>query len=491
MSDTTFSALLSATGTANQITVTGGLQPVYSISDNPVLPGTAGATLPSGTTGQRAGGAGTLRFNTTSSVFESTIDGVTYRTFSNAAGTILSLSGTANRISVTAGSNPVVDISATYIGQNSITTLGTVTTGIWNASIIPLAYGGSNANLVASNGGLIWSNATQMQVLAGTATARQMLQSGATATPAWSTATWPATTTANQILYSSATNTVSEIASVNSATLVTSSAGVPTLSAMTNGQLIIGSTGATPVAASLTAGNGIAITPGSGSIALSVTGGTLRSVQVLNSGIGATYTKPAGINAILVEMVGGGGAGGGAICTAGVTTSAGAGGGAGEYKKIIFNPAAATYNYNIGTAGSPGAAGNNPGGDGGDTIFSTITVTGGNGGGGCPESTGSQVSFAPGTGGSGGSGASSIDISGGSGGYGSTSLVAWAISGYGGDSILGPGGASLGGAAINGDGMNADANSGAGGGGGIAANSIFSAKGGIGGSGRIIVWEFA
>jgi NAD-dependent DNA ligase len=36
--------------------------------------------------------------------------------------------------------------------------------------------------------------------------------SGASAAPAWSTATYPATTTANQLLYSSATNTVTGLA---------------------------------------------------------------------------------------------------------------------------------------------------------------------------------------------------------------------------------------------------------------------------------------
>lgn len=39
-------------------------------------------------------------------------------------------SGTLNRITVTnGGTNPVVDISASYAGQGSITTLGTVTSG--------------------------------------------------------------------------------------------------------------------------------------------------------------------------------------------------------------------------------------------------------------------------------------------------------------------------------------------------------------------------
>lgn len=76
------------------------------------------------------------------------------------------------------------------------------------SGILPLANGGTNANLTASNGGIVWSNATQMQILAGTATAGQMLRSGSTATPAWSTATWPATTAAGTLLTSAAANTV-------------------------------------------------------------------------------------------------------------------------------------------------------------------------------------------------------------------------------------------------------------------------------------------
>lgn len=57
-----------------------------------------------------------------------------------------------------------------------------------------------------------------------------ILQSaGASSQPAYTTATYPATTTANQILYSSAANTVAGITTANSGVLVTSSAGVPSI----------------------------------------------------------------------------------------------------------------------------------------------------------------------------------------------------------------------------------------------------------------------
>lgn len=51
---------------------------------------------------------------------------------------------------------------------------------------ITLAQGGTNANLTANNGGIVWSDANSMEILAGTATAGLALLSGATATPSWS-----------------------------------------------------------------------------------------------------------------------------------------------------------------------------------------------------------------------------------------------------------------------------------------------------------------
>lgn len=58
------------------------------------------------------------------------------------SGNTLSVVGTANRITVGAS----VDIASTYVGQNSITTLGTITTGSWQAGVIGATYGGTGVN---------------------------------------------------------------------------------------------------------------------------------------------------------------------------------------------------------------------------------------------------------------------------------------------------------------------------------------------------------
>ena len=54
---------------------------------------------------------------------------------------ISSVSGTTNRITATTTTGAVVvDIASTYVGQSSITTLGTITTGVWNSTAIADTY---------------------------------------------------------------------------------------------------------------------------------------------------------------------------------------------------------------------------------------------------------------------------------------------------------------------------------------------------------------
>lgn len=64
-----------------------------------------------------------------------------------------SIVGTASRLSVTNGDgaagNPTLDIDAAYVGQASITTLGTIATGTWQGTVIGSTYGGTGVN----NGG--------------------------------------------------------------------------------------------------------------------------------------------------------------------------------------------------------------------------------------------------------------------------------------------------------------------------------------------------
>ena len=83
-----------------------------------------------------------------------------------------------------------------------------------------LALGGTNAALTASNGGIFYSTASAGAILSGTATAQQIVLSGSSSAPSWSTATYPSTTTANQLLYSSSNNVVGGLSTTGSACLV-------------------------------------------------------------------------------------------------------------------------------------------------------------------------------------------------------------------------------------------------------------------------------
>jgi hypothetical protein len=59
------------------------------------------------------------------------------------AGTEFNVGGTLDRITV--GPNSV-DIASNYVGQSSITTLGTIATGTWQGTIISPTYGGTGVN---------------------------------------------------------------------------------------------------------------------------------------------------------------------------------------------------------------------------------------------------------------------------------------------------------------------------------------------------------
>jgi len=63
------------------------------------------------------------------------------------SGNTLDVVGTASRITVNSDS---VDIAATYVGQTSITTLGTIATGTWQGTLIGATYGGTGVNNGAS-----------------------------------------------------------------------------------------------------------------------------------------------------------------------------------------------------------------------------------------------------------------------------------------------------------------------------------------------------
>jgi hypothetical protein len=92
-------------------------------------------------------GAGTVYIQTAS--VDTTAPGVTTAQTWVLYSTQATYTGTAARITVT---GTVIDIASTYVGQTSITTLGTITTGTWTATAIGLAYGGTGTDASTTGG---------------------------------------------------------------------------------------------------------------------------------------------------------------------------------------------------------------------------------------------------------------------------------------------------------------------------------------------------
>lgn len=182
------------------------------------------------------------------------------------------------------------------IGSTPIT-FALYTAGTLQVPVL-LSQGGTSASLTASNGGIFYSTASAGAILAGTVTARQILQSGAGAAPSWSTTTYPATNAINTIMYASSANVLGVITPVNSAALVSNGSGVPSWQAMSAGQVLIGTTAGAPVAAAINSGTGIVVANGSGSITVSATGGGLATVSIAGtSQAAAVSTKYIALNA--------------------------------------------------------------------------------------------------------------------------------------------------------------------------------------------------
>lgn len=99
-------------------------------------------------TGWVLNATGTITIGTTGLTFVQFTGGAGYLNGSGLSltGNTFAVVGTTNRISVGAA----VDIDAAYVGQASITTLGTIGTGIWQGTAVGVTYGGTGATTAAA-----------------------------------------------------------------------------------------------------------------------------------------------------------------------------------------------------------------------------------------------------------------------------------------------------------------------------------------------------
>ena len=174
---------VSILGTADQIGVANGNasagSPTISIADNAILPGTAGMTIPKGTTGQQPAGAeGQFRFNTTTSTFDGYASG-SWRQFSLAGGVTTFSAGSTGFTPATATSGAVVlagtlNVASGGTGANTLTgyIIGNGASPMTASATIPTtALSGTVTNAQLANSSLTYNGVTVALGASGTITA--------------------------------------------------------------------------------------------------------------------------------------------------------------------------------------------------------------------------------------------------------------------------------------------------------------------------------
>jgi hypothetical protein len=205
-------------------------------------------------------------------------------------------SASANTLTATGGILSVegvaqVNLSASQTLTNKTINGNSNTLTVLAASqlsgLVPMANGGTNANLTASNGGIFYSTGSAGAILAGTATAGQILRSGTSAAPSWSTSVYPATSAAGTILASGTANTITASATPTLG-IAGTTLGTLSLTGNTSGTVLI-----TPQAAAgsvtltLPNASGTFAVSASGALSLSATTGalTVASATTTNTGV--------------------------------------------------------------------------------------------------------------------------------------------------------------------------------------------------------------
>lgn len=383
------------------------------------------------------------------------------------AGTFTATTTTNHNLLIGSTSNAITNVAPSATSGVAVISQGAAADPTFGTVVVA---GGGTGTTTLTNHGVLIGQATSAITATAAGSAGQVLQSGgAAADPTYSTATFPSTATGTgTILRADGTNWVATTA---------------TYPATTTSQQILYSTAANVIGQLTTANSALAATNSSGTLAM-----RLFSVVIQTFTSNGTYTPTSGMLYCVIEIVGSGGGGGGCAATTAAQFSAASGGAGGEYARGIFSAATvgASQTVTCPAGGAGGTAGANNGTAGSTTSVGALITALGGGNGLAGTATTGASNAAGSTGGTGGTGGS-FRCQGGPGSPSFCSITGGILlSGTGGVSIMGTGALAR---PTSGDGVTGG-NYGSGGSG--AANSVSQSAraGGTGGGGLVVITEY-
>ena len=238
---------------------------------------------------------------------------------------LATISGTSNQIDVTNGAASItLSLSSSYVGQTSITTLGTIATGTWEGTDIGVAHGGTGVSTL-TDGGILLGSGTGAITALGVATNGQIPIGDGSGDPQLATISG----TSNQIDVTNGAGSItlalssSYVGQTSITTLGTIGTGtwegtdvavahggtgassltdggillgsgtgaITALGVATNGQIPIGDGSGDPVLATISGtSNQVDVTNGAGSITLSLSSSYVGQTSITTLGTIATGT---------------------------------------------------------------------------------------------------------------------------------------------------------------------------------------------------------
>lgn len=201
----------------------------------------------------------------------------------------------STNITVTADANTLTNTTLhSTVVTSSLTSVGTITTGVWNGTAVDATHGGTNQTSW-TKGDLLYSDNTNSLAKLGIGSTGQVL-TVASGLPSWATSTAmtnPMTTTSDMI-YSSSGSTPARLAIGTNSYVLTVSGGVPTWlppaaggAGGSDGQMLFNSTGSQAGSTGIT-------TDKASSITLGVASGATGTLKIKGTTSGtATITVPS------------------------------------------------------------------------------------------------------------------------------------------------------------------------------------------------------